>query len=162
MIVFCPIISYCILYNFTTLLYHTHNTHTHTHLDTHLDTPSHKPQPIKRVNDRVKVRCLSYKAIWPTYPRDFAALATWTELPDGSLLISSKSVPDKFCAAKHGFVRGTIKSSGYHIKPLSPSASAPAPTGTGAGAGPAGKGTGGGTQVAAAAQYCEVCTTFEK
>ena len=51
-------------------------------------------------------------------------LATWNELADGSLLISSKSVPDQFCPPKKGFVRGTLKCSGFHIKPLPSSTAA--------------------------------------
>ena len=64
------------------------------------------------------MRHLLYKGVWPTSPRDFAVITTWNDLADGSILISSKSAPDEICPLKQGYVRGVIKVSGYHIKPL--------------------------------------------
>jgi hypothetical protein len=61
---------------------------------------------------------MSFKAIWPTAPRDFLVLTTWAEQDDGSIIISVRSPPnnDTFPLQK-GYVRGYINISGYHIQP---------------------------------------------
>ena len=74
-------------------------------------------QFIIRVDERTVIRRVAFKAIWPTSPRDFIVLTTWTELPDGSILISSKSAGNDIGAEEKGFVRGNILCSGYHIRP---------------------------------------------
>ncbi len=70
------------------------------------------------MDDNTSIRRMVCKGIWPTAPRDFVVCSSWMELPDGSLLIFSRSAPDDFCGPKNGFVRGTVQVSGYWIQPL--------------------------------------------
>ena len=74
-------------------------------------------QFIIRIDERTVIRRVAFKAIWPTSPRDFIVLTTWTDLPDGSILVSSKSAGNDVGAEEKGFVRGNILCSGYHIRP---------------------------------------------
>jgi START domain len=60
---------------------------------------------------------MTFKAIWPTAPRDFIACTTWTELDDGSIMVATRSAPDELCPQVKGYVRGTIQLSGYWIQP---------------------------------------------
>ena len=74
-------------------------------------------QFVVRINDKTSIRRMCFKAIWPTAPRDFAALTTWAENEDGSLFIVSRSAPDDIRGQEKGFVRGTIQISGYYVQP---------------------------------------------
>jgi hypothetical protein len=74
-------------------------------------------QPVLVVDEKTAVRRIAYKAIWPTAPRDFVVCTTWGELPDGSILITSRSVWDELCPHKEGYVRGVLNISGYHVIP---------------------------------------------
>ena len=69
------------------------------------------------VNDRTVIRRLCYKPVWPTAPRDFLCCITWTELEDGSLLICSRVVPNKFLKVQDDYVRGFVDITGYWIQP---------------------------------------------
>lgn len=60
---------------------------------------------------------MSYKGVWPTQPRDFVLCTSWSKLDDGSVVITTMSVPDEVCSPKDGFVRGTVHISGYFIRP---------------------------------------------
>lgn len=71
-----------------------------------------------RLNECTSVRRIRFKAIWPTAPRDFVVLTTWTELPDGSILISSRSAPNSLYPKEAEVVRGNIQVSGYLIRPI--------------------------------------------
>jgi hypothetical protein len=75
-------------------------------------------QPVLVVDERTSIRRLTYKAIWPTAPRDFVVCTTWNELPDGSMLLTSRSAWSNLYAEKEGFVRGFLNISGYHISPI--------------------------------------------
>jgi hypothetical protein len=72
---------------------------------------------LMKVNDHTSIRRLCFKPIWPTAPRDFLCCTTWTELGDGSLLICSCSAPDDLLEVEVDYVRGTIQTSGYWIRP---------------------------------------------
>ena len=74
-------------------------------------------QFLLNVDERTNIRRVSFKAIWPTAPRDFVVLTTWTELNDGALLVASRSAPDELSPVEKGYVRGNICVSGYLIQP---------------------------------------------
>eukprot|EP00596_Hydrurales_sp_CCMP1899_P005757 CAMPEP_0119038012 /NCGR_PEP_ID=MMETSP1177-20130426/6657_1 /TAXON_ID=2985 /ORGANISM="Ochromonas sp, Strain CCMP1899" /LENGTH=218 /DNA_ID=CAMNT_0007000013 /DNA_START=134 /DNA_END=787 /DNA_ORIENTATION=- len=74
-------------------------------------------QPIAIIDECTSIRRLCFKPVWPTAPREFLCCTTWKELKDGSLIVSSRSVPDDVIAAEEGFVRGSIIVSGYWIQP---------------------------------------------
>ena len=69
------------------------------------------------VDEKTSVRRIAYKAIWPTAPRDFVVCTSWSELEDGSELITTRSVWDELYPHKEGYVRGFLNISGYHITP---------------------------------------------
>ena len=73
---------------------------------------------IMRLNDCTAIRRIRFKAIWPTAPRDFVLLTTWTELPDGTIIISSRSAPNSMYPKEAEVVRGNIQVSGYIIRPI--------------------------------------------
>lgn len=70
-----------------------------------------------RVDDCTAVRRMKAKGVWPTDPRDFIVCTTFQDLPDGSVIIVSRSTSDELCPAKKGFVRGFVQVSGYWIQP---------------------------------------------
>ena len=70
-----------------------------------------------KVSERTNIRRMCFKPVWPTAPRDFLCCTTWQELEDGSLLVCSRSVPDKLLEVEEGYVRGNILISGYWIQP---------------------------------------------
>jgi hypothetical protein len=72
------------------------------------------------VEARQFVRHYRYRSVWPTAPRDLAALSTYTECDDGSLLISTISLPEdgRFMPQVPGHVRAQVISSCCLIKPL--------------------------------------------
>ena len=88
------------------------------------------------MTDRIALRRMKFKAIWPTAPRDFAVCTTWDEqyLPDDephntedntdmhSLFMASRSPhpTESPIGDSSGYVRGFIHVSGYWIKPLPP------------------------------------------
>lgn len=59
---------------------------------------------------------MKFKGIWPTAPRDFVVLTTWSEHSDGSVWISSKAAPDGYFPLKSEYVRGNIVFSGYVLR----------------------------------------------
>lgn len=63
------------------------------------------------------MRRVCYKPVWPTAPRDFLCYTTWQELEDGSLLICTRSVPNKILEVEESYVPGNILISGYWIQP---------------------------------------------
>ena len=63
------------------------------------------------------MRRMTYKGVWPTQPRDFVVCTSWSNLEDGSVAITTMSVPNEICPPKDGFVRGTVNISGYIIVP---------------------------------------------
>jgi len=69
------------------------------------------------VDDRIAVRRVCCKPVWPTTPRDFIACTTWVDLADGSALVCTRSAPDTIYAPQKGYVRGILNISGYHIQP---------------------------------------------
>eukprot|EP00602_Paraphysomonas_sp_CaronLab_P002341 CAMPEP_0185032022 /NCGR_PEP_ID=MMETSP1103-20130426/19837_1 /TAXON_ID=36769 /ORGANISM="Paraphysomonas bandaiensis, Strain Caron Lab Isolate" /LENGTH=928 /DNA_ID=CAMNT_0027567755 /DNA_START=314 /DNA_END=3100 /DNA_ORIENTATION=- len=75
-------------------------------------------EPLLKVDDRTAIRRITFKAIWPTAPRDFVVCTTWSELDDGSLLISSRSAWDDLFPPPQGYVRGFLNISGFHITAL--------------------------------------------
>ena len=60
---------------------------------------------------------MCYKPVWPTAPRDFLCCITWTDLEDGSILICSRAVPNKFMKTQEEYVRGSVDVTGYWIQP---------------------------------------------
>lgn len=77
---------------------------------------------ICRLSDHSAVRRMTFKAVWPTQPRDFIVCTSWSQLDDGSVAITTISVPDEICPPKEGFVRGTVNISGYLINPVTSAA----------------------------------------
>jgi hypothetical protein len=61
-----------------------------------------------------------YSAPWPVSYRDFLVLSSEDIRDDGTLLCGVHSVEHADYPAKDGYVRGTIYSSGFVIKPLPP------------------------------------------
>jgi hypothetical protein len=74
-------------------------------------------QPLLRVNEGTAIRRMMFKGVWPTAPRDFVVCTTWSELDDGTILISSRSAWDELSPPEEGYVRGFLNISGYHIVP---------------------------------------------
>lgn len=73
---------------------------------------------ICRLNDQSAIRRMTFKAVWPTQPRDFVVCTSWSKLENGSVAITTMSVPDEIYPPKDGFVRGTVNISGYFIVPI--------------------------------------------
>lgn len=71
------------------------------------------------MDEKTVVRRLCFKPVWPTAPRDFLCCTTWQELEDGSLLVCTRSAPEVLLAPQKGYVRGSIRISGYFIQPCS-------------------------------------------
>lgn len=69
------------------------------------------------VNEQTVIRRMCYKPVWPTAPRDFLCCITWVELEDGSILVCSRAVPNKFLKVKEDYVRGFVDITGYWIQP---------------------------------------------
>ncbi len=68
---------------------------------------------------RQYVRHYRYSAVWPTSPRDLAVLSTYTHLEsDGSILISTISLPDAMVPTSQDHVRAHVLSSCCLIRPL--------------------------------------------
>ena len=63
---------------------------------------------------------MTFKAVWPTQPRDFVVCTSWTELDNKAIAITTMSVPDEVFPPQDGFVRGFVNISGYIITPLGP------------------------------------------
>lgn len=61
---------------------------------------------------------MTYKGVWPTQPRDFVICTSWSTLENGSVAITTMSVPDEMCPPREGYVRGAVNISGYMIVPL--------------------------------------------
>ena len=76
-----------------------------------------KLQLIVQVDERTVINRLCFKPVWPTAPRDFLCCTTWTSLPDGTILVCSRSAPDSVYPIQKGYVRGSISVSGYMIQP---------------------------------------------
>ncbi len=73
---------------------------------------------ISNVNERARLARMVMKGIWPTSPRDFLCCTTWRVLPDGSVIIASRSPRDNSTLAPvDGCVRGSVHVSGYLIQP---------------------------------------------
>ena len=64
---------------------------------------------------------MAFKAIWPTAPREFLLCSTYEELPDGTLLVCTRSpdpeVGEDILSPADGYVRGRLQISGYYIEP---------------------------------------------
>lgn len=79
------------------------------------------------MNESTAIRHVMFKGIWPTAPRDFIICTTWSELSDGSILISSRSAWNELLSIQKNhrenttnnneYVRGYLNISGYHIIP---------------------------------------------
>lgn len=63
---------------------------------------------------------MTFKAVWPTQPRDFVLCTSWTELENNGIAITTMSVPDEVYPPQNGFVRGSVNISGYIITPIEP------------------------------------------
>lgn len=79
--------------------------------------PTLSSQLLVKVSERTSIRRMCFKPVWPTKPRDFLCCTTWREQEDGSLLVCTRSVPEKLREVEEGYVRGTILISGYSIQP---------------------------------------------
>ena len=64
------------------------------------------------------IRRFKYKKISPVAARDAVVMTTWTEVDDGSILITTLSVPTVWHPPPKSFVRAFVSSSGAIIKPL--------------------------------------------
>ncbi|CAM9416584.1 unnamed protein product, partial [Scytosiphon promiscuus] len=116
---------------------------------------------VERPNDHTSVRWTSYRAIWPTRPRDFVIRSTWEEFADGTIVIATRSVEHEDYPETPTFVRGKMVTCGYVICPLgesrrqrrgnksTASVTPPLPS-TASAAVPAGDAIGGGSSAAAA------------
>lgn len=67
---------------------------------------------VERPNDHTSVRWTSYRAIWPTRPRDFVIRSTWEEFADGTIVIATRSVEHEDYPETPTFVRGKMVSCG--------------------------------------------------
>lgn len=65
---------------------------------------------VERPNDHTSVRWTSYRAIWPTRPRDFVIRSTWEEFADGTIVIATRSVEHEDYPETPTFVRGKMVS----------------------------------------------------
>lgn len=65
---------------------------------------------VARPNDHTSVRWTSYRAIWPTRPRDFVIRSTWEEFADGTIVIATRSVDHEGYPETPTFVRGKMAS----------------------------------------------------
>lgn len=65
---------------------------------------------VERPNDHTSVRWTSYRAIWPTRPRDFVIRSTWEEFADGTIVIATRSVEHEDYPETPTFVRGKMAS----------------------------------------------------
>ncbi|CAM9296249.1 unnamed protein product, partial [Phaeothamnion confervicola] len=72
---------------------------------------------VERVDDRTSVRWSSYRALWPTRPRDFVIKSTWEEFGDGTVVLATRSVERPDCPENPIFVRGRMVMCGYVISP---------------------------------------------
>ncbi|CAM9580089.1 unnamed protein product, partial [Laminaria digitata] len=63
---------------------------------------------VERPNDHTSVRWTSYRAIWPTRPRDFVIRSTWEEFADGTIVIATRSVEHGEFPETPTFVRGKM------------------------------------------------------
>lgn len=63
---------------------------------------------VERPNDHTSVRWTSYRAIWPTRPRDFVIRSTWEEFADGTIVIATRSVEHEDHPETPTFVRGKM------------------------------------------------------
>jgi hypothetical protein len=89
-------------------------------LDTNLDTIFDVATPSPQHN----VKRNTFKAVFPTDPRDFVLMQWWEAQPDGSLRTYVTSVKDdKLAPEVKGFVRGTMDIAGWVITPISAQAS---------------------------------------
>ena len=70
------------------------------------------------MDERTVVRRLCFKPVWPTAPRDFLCCTTWKDFPNGSILICTRSAPECVLPPQKGYVRGSIRISGYLIEPM--------------------------------------------
>ena len=70
------------------------------------------------MDERTVVRRLCFKPVWPTAPRDFLCCTTWKQFPNGSILICTRSAPECVLPPQKGYVRGSIRISGYLIEPM--------------------------------------------
>jgi len=66
---------------------------------------------------RQHIRHYTYASVWPTSPRDLAVLSTSSVEADGSILISTISVPDHFVPTAADHVRARVLSSCCLISP---------------------------------------------
>lgn len=73
---------------------------------------------LQRVDPQTAIRHYKFKPIWPTAPRDAAMVTTWEELENGSILISTVSMPDDYCPPVQNFVRLKLLSSGALLRPI--------------------------------------------
>jgi hypothetical protein len=51
-----------------------------------------------------------------TLPRDYVVCSTYFDMPDGSIVVATRSVPDVYKAEVEGYIRGIIYVSAYHIQ----------------------------------------------
>eukprot|EP00640_Fibrocapsa_japonica_P001143 CAMPEP_0113944926 /NCGR_PEP_ID=MMETSP1339-20121228/37922_1 /TAXON_ID=94617 /ORGANISM="Fibrocapsa japonica" /LENGTH=425 /DNA_ID=CAMNT_0000950293 /DNA_START=202 /DNA_END=1479 /DNA_ORIENTATION=- /assembly_acc=CAM_ASM_000762 len=76
-------------------------------------------QMIERVNERAAIRHSYYKPIWPTAPRDFVIITTWEPLPDGRVVVATRSVEHPLVASRtKDHVRARVLCAGYVLEPV--------------------------------------------
>lgn len=71
---------------------------------------------IRAMDPFTNIRRMCFKGIWPTSPRDFVVATTTYPMPDGSVLIATRSVPGEF-DEQPGYVRARLHISGFLIVP---------------------------------------------
>ena len=78
-------------------------------------------QFLYKADEKVAVRRMAFKAIWPTAPREFLVCSTYEAQQDGSVLVCTRSpepdVSDDILPPTEGYVRGRLQISGYYIQP---------------------------------------------
>jgi hypothetical protein len=82
-------------------------------LDTLIDTN----QKLHWFSPQTGVERLTYKAIWPTDPRDFLNITHWRLVQDETLVMVAFRYPfDNLCPAESPFVRGNLLLGGYAMR----------------------------------------------
>lgn len=74
-------------------------------------------EPVERVDDHTSIRWVSYRAVWPTRPRDFVIKTTWEEFADGTIVVATKSVDHPSHPPTPTYVRGRMVMCGFVITP---------------------------------------------